>query len=307
MSLTLLQQGQFATSGEQLAIIQELAAGDLLSAMPFRNISGNSLRFRREESLPSVGFRHVNGSLEESYGEISMQSEALHLYGGDLKVDRAVLQLEGAEAKAWNVQARVRAMRHDYERAFIKGSEAASNGLEFDGLQARVTAGTSQFIENQSGNSGALSFRALDEALDAVDAVGGQKYIVCSKAMRRALTAGSRDSGINGGIHIMADELGRQRTMYQDVPLLIIDRDQTNTEILGATEANSTSSLYVVAFGDTNVTGIQNGTISVRELGESSAKPEMVTRIEWYTGLAVMNGRSVSRLAKINPTLAAIA
>ena len=307
MSLTLLQQGQFATSGEQLAIIQELAAGDLLSVLPFRSIEGNSLRYRREESLPSVGFRHVNAALEESYGEISMQSEALHLYGGDLRVDRAILQLEGPEAKAWNIQARVRAMRHDFERAFIKGSEAASNGLEFDGLQARVKETSSQYVANQSGNSGALSFRALDEALDAVDAVGGQKYILCSKAARRALTAGSRDAGINGGIHIMADELGRQRTMYGDTPLLIVDRDQTNAEILGATEANNTTSLYVVSFGDTHVTGLQNGTISVRELGESSAKPEMVTRIEWYCGLAVMNGRSVARLGKIDPTLAAIA
>ena len=307
MSLTLLQQGQFATSGEQLAIISELAAGDLLSVMPFRSIEGNSIRFRREESLPEVGFRHVNGSLDESYGEISMQSEALHLYGGDLRVDKAILQLEGPEARAWNIQARVRAMRHNFEKVFIKGSEAASNGLEFDGLQARVGAGTSQYIQNQSGNSGALSFAALDEALDAVDAVGGQKYLVMSKAARRALTAGSRNGGINGGIHISTDELGRQRTMYADTPVLIMDRDERNQEILGASEANSTTSIYVVSFGDTALTGIQNGGIEVRDLGEATDKPQMVTRIEWYCGLALMNGRAVSRLAKVDPTLAAIA
>lgn len=304
MSLTLLQQGQFATSGEQLAIIQELAAGDLLSVLPFRSIEGNSLRFRREESLPAVGFRHVNGDLQESYGEISMQSEALHLYGGDLRVDKAILQLEGPEAKAWNIQARVRAMRMDFERAFIKGSEQASSGLEFDGLQARIGTSSSQYIDN--GGSG-LSFKALDEALDAVDAVGGSKYIVCSKAVRRALTAGARDAGANGGIHIAQNELGRSQMMFNDTPLLIIDRDQTNTEILGATEGagNDKTSIYVVSFGDTGCTGIQNGSINVRELGESHDKPELVTRIEWYVGMAVMSGRSVARLANIDPTVAA--
>ncbi len=302
MSLTLLQQGQFATSGEQLAIIQELAAGDLLSVLPFRSIEGNSLRFRREESLPAVGFRHVNGTLDESYGEISMQSEALHLYGGDLRVDKAILQLEGPEAKAWNIQARVRAMRLDFERAFIKGSETASNGLEFDGLQSRIGTGSSQYINN---GGGALSFRALDEALDAVDAVGGQKYIVCSKAARRALTAGARDSSANGGIHITQNELGRTQMMYNETPLLIIDRDQSNTEILGATEANDTTSLYVVSFGDTGCTGIQNGSINVRELGESHDKPQLVTRIEWYVGMAVTSGRSIARLAGVDPALAA--
>ena len=305
MALTLLQQGQFASSGEQLAIITELAAGDLLSVLPFRSIEGNSIRFRREESLPEVGFRHINGSLEESYGEVSIQSESLHLYGGDLRVDKAILQLEGPEAKAWNIQARVRAMRMDFERAFIKGSEVASNGLEFDGLQARIAEDSSQYLGNQAGASGALSFAALDELIDAVDAQGGQKYLVMSKEMRRALTRGSRDSGINGGVHISTDEIGRQRTMYADMPILIMDKDQRNQDILGATEPGDTSSIYCVSFGDTGLTGIQNGTINVRELGEDTSRPQLVTRIEWYCGLALMSGRSVARLAKIDPKQAA--
>lgn len=307
MALTLLQQAQFAQTGEAMAVISELAAGDLLSVLPFRTISGNSLRFRREESLPSVGFRNINGTLDESFGSVSMQSEALHLYGGDIRVDRAILQLEGSEAKAWQVQSRVRAMRMNFEKTFIKGSAEASNGLEFDGLQARVDAGSSQYIANQSGNSGALSFGALDEALDAVDAVGSQKYIVCNKAMRRAITKGARSGDINGGIHIAQNELGRQQMFYNDVPFLIVDRDESNQEILSATEANSTASLYVVSFGETGLTGIQNGTLTVRELGESHDKPVLTTRIEWYCGLALMAGNSVARLAKIDPSLAAIA
>ena len=304
MALTLLQQAQFAQTGEQMAVIQELAAGDLLSVMPFRTISGNSLRFRREESLPSVGFRNINGSLQESYGEVSMQSEALHLYGGDIKVDRAVLQLEGPEAKAWQVQSRVRAMRMNFEKTFIKGSTDASNGLEFDGLQARIKAGSSQYIAN---GGGALSFAALDEAIDQVDAVGSQKYIVCNKAMRRAITAGARNGDVNGGIHIAQNELGRQQMMYNDIPFLIVDKDEKNQEILASDEPGSTASLYVVSFGDTAVTGIQNGTLTVRELGEDTARPVMTTRIEWYCGLAVMAGNSVARLGAIDPALAAVA
>ena len=305
MALTLLQQGQFASTGEQLAVIQELAAGDLLNVLPFRTIAGNSLRFRREESLPEVGFRHINGELQESFGSVSMQSEALHLYGGDIRVDRAILQLEGPEAKAWQVQARVRAMRHDFERCFIKGSSEASSGLEFDGLQARISEGSSQFIANQSGAKGALSFQALDEALDAVD--GENKVIICSKAMRRALTAGARDASINGGIHIMQTELGRTQTMYNDTPLLIVDRDASNNVILDESEAGTTSSLYVASFGETGITGIQNGTLTVRELGEDTARPVMTTRIEWYVGMAVMAGNSVARLAKIDSSIPAIA
>ena len=311
MAMTLLQQGQFASSGEQLAVINELSAGDLLQVMPFRSIDGNSIRFRREEALPDVNFRNINSALQQSYGEVSLQSEALHLYGGDLRVDQAILQLEGSEAMAWNIQARVRAMRMDFERCVIKGSEQLTNGLEFNGLQSRITRETSQYVNNagslETNTKSALSFQKLDELIDTVDATAGDKYLIMSKKMRRALTAGSRDSLINGGINILTDGLGRQRMMYGDVPILIVDRDSKNIPILSNTETDNSSSIYCVSFGDTDTVGIQNGSIGVRNLGESTAKPEHVVRIEWYCGMAVLNGRSVGRLAMIDDGIPAVA
>ncbi len=313
MALSLLQQAQFADTGEQLAIINELSAGDLLNVLPFRNISGNSISFRREEALPDVQYRNINGELSQSYGEVSMQTESLKLMGGDLRVDKALLTLEGPEAMGWNIQARVRAMRMDFERTFINGTEDDTKGLEFNGLRSRITNETSQFVDNgtESGGtytSAGLSFEKLDELLDTVDATGGEKFLVMSKKMRRVLTAGSRNATINGGINILTDGLGRQRMMYGDTPILIVDRDSKNVPILRDNElGNSSQSIYCVSFGDTDTVGIQNGTIAVRHLGESTARPEVVTRIEWYCGLAVMNGRSVGRLANINTGAAATA
>ena len=233
-----------------------------------------------------------------------MQSEALHLYGGDLRADKAILQLEGPEARAGNIQARVRAMRHNFEKVFIKGSKLLQRP------RVRRPAGSHpaslpSTSRTSPANSGALSFAALDEALDAVDAVGGQKYLVL-EAERRALTAGSRNGGINGGIHITTDELGRQRTMYADTPILIMDRDERNQEILGATEANSTSSIYIASFGDTALTGIQNGGIEVRpRRGHRQAPDGDPHRVVLRTGPD--ERPPVARLAKIDPTLAAIA
>ena len=305
MALTLLEASKHARSPEELAVVRELSEGDLLSALPFRNIAGSGLFWKREESLPSVGFRHINGSLEESYGQTSQQSEALKFFGGDVIVDRAILEPEGLEARAYQVQSRIRAMRHAYERVFIKGSETASNGLEFDGLEKRcgVAGTTSQAIDN--GGNG-LSLSALDEMLDTVDAQGGSKYLIMSKAMRRRLTQAARDGVVNGGIHIMQDELGRKQSYYQETKIMIVDRDENNQEILGANEPNDTSSIYCISFGDLLTVGIQNGGISVRDLGESHDKPAFVTRVEWYCGLATINGRSVARLHGIDPTAAAV-
>ena len=43
--------------------------------MPFRNITGSGLFWKREESLANAGFRYINAGLDEHYGQISQQSE----------------------------------------------------------------------------------------------------------------------------------------------------------------------------------------------------------------------------------------
>lgn len=310
MALTLLEASKHARTPEELAVVRELAEGDLLSVLPFRSISGSGLFWKREESLANIGFRHINQGLEQNYAQTSQQSEALKFFGGDVVVDRAILELEGQEARAYQVQSKVRALRMAYERVFVKGSETASNGLEFDGIEKRCGApgDTSQSFDNGGGG---LSLSKLDEMLDAVDAQGGTKYLVMSKAMRRTLTQAARDGVINGGIHIMQDEFGRKQSYYQETPILLIDRDENNVEILGANEpANGgglTTSMYCISFGDLLTVGLQNGGISVRDLGESHSAPQFVSRIEWYTGLATINGRSIARLASIDPAQAAVA
>ena len=293
MALTLLEAQKHAKSPQELAVVTELAAGQLLSVLPFRNIEGNGLFWKREESLPDVGFRNYNGSLAESYAEVSQQSESLKLFGGDIKVDRAIIDLEGASAKAYQVQSRVRAMRMAWEALFINGDSNQSPS-EFDGLAARIQAGSSQYFAN---GGGALDLGKLDEVIDNVDAQGGTKYIVCSKSMRRALTRSAR---ANNQIEIGRNEFGYQQTTYMGLPLLELDRDHKNVAILDSNPA--AQDLYVVSFGNDHLTGIQNGGVNVRELGESFDQPQLITRVEWYCGMALINGRAAARLAGVDAT-----
>ena len=293
MALTLLEAQKHAKTPQELAVVTELAAGQLLSALPFRSIEGNGLFWKREESLPDVGFRNYNGALAESYAEVSQQSESLKLFGGDIKVDRAIVDMEGAEAKAYQIQSRVRAMRMAWESLFINGDSNQSPS-EFDGLAARIASGSSQYFANGGGG---LDLGALDETIDNVDAQGGKKYIVCSKSMRRALT---RTARANTQIEIARNEFGYQQLIYAGVPVLELDRDHKNVAILDSDP--SAQDLYVVSFGNDHLTGIQNGGVNVRELGESFSQPQLITRVEWYCGLALINGRAAARLAGIDAT-----
>jgi len=295
MALTLLEAQKHARTPQELAVVTELAAGQLMSVLPFRSIEGNGLFWKREESLPDVGFRNYNGALAESYAEVSQQSESLKLFGGDIKVDRAIVELEGAEAKAYQIQSRVRAMRMAWEGLFINGDSNQAPS-EFDGLKARIGTGSSQYFTNGTGN---ISLDKLDEAIDAVDAQGGRKYLVMSKSARRAL---SRHARANGQIEIARTEFGYQQLVYAGLPVLELDRDNKNVAILDGNQANQ--DVYVVSFGNDHLTGIQNGGVNVRELGESFTQPQMITRVEWYCGLALINGRAAARLAGIDTTAA---
>ena len=300
MALNLSEAKKHSRNPQELAIVTELAAGPLLSVLPFREIQGNGLFWKREESLGDVGFRNYNSNYTESYAEVSQQSESLRLFGGDIKVDKAIIDLEGPEARAYQVQSKTRAMRLAWESLFINGDSNQSPS-EFDGLAARMPAAdfatNSQVIRNGS-SAAALDLGALDEAIDAVDAQGGTKYLVMSKSARRALTTKARASA---QIDIARNEFGYQQMVYAGLPVIELDRDHQNAAILDATPADQ--SIYIVTFGNDLLTGIQNGGVQVRQLGESFTTPQEVTRVEWYCGLALVNGRAAARLTNVNATV----
>lgn len=299
MGLSLAEAKKHSRNPQELAIITELSAGPLLSTMPFREVQGSGLFWRRDEELGDVGFRTFNDSYSESYAEVRQYSEALKLFGGDIRVDRAIVDLEGAQARAYQVQAKVRAMRLAFE-ALVFNGDSNSSAAEFDGLSVRLPAAEagshSQIIEN-AGAAAGLDLNKLDEAIDAVDAQGGQKYLLMSKSARRHLSAVARASG---QIDIERSEFGGQQLVYSGLPVLEVDRDHKNVAILDSDPTDQ--SIYVVSFGNDHLTGIQNGGPQVRDLGESTDDPVLVTRVEWYCGLALVNGRAAARLTNVDAT-----
>ena len=78
-------------------------------------------------------------------------------------------------------------------------------------------------------------------------------------------------------------------------------RNAQNVPIQGFTEAGNTTSVYCVAYGDQQVTGIQGPDsaggygIDVTGFGQAQDAPVDRTRIEWGAGLAILNGRSAAR------------
>lgn len=294
MALTLLEAAKI-NSGDifKAGVLAKFAeSSEILRVLGFLGINGNSLKYNVEETLPGIGFRGVNGSYTESTGIINPKTESLVIAGGDLDVDKFIVDTMGASQRTVHEAMKIKALSLAWTKTFIKG-DSESNPLEFDGLQKRLQGDS--VIANHATGAG-LSLAKLDEAIDAVD---GANAILMSKAMRRRLTAASRTQAVGGNITYAIDQFGRQVAMYNDLPILIVDKDNENNDILGFTEANSTTSIYVVAFGDGQVQGLENGGMSVRDMGELETKPSLRTRIEWYSGFGVFAPRSAARLKNI--------
>jgi hypothetical protein len=267
--------------------------------IPFQNVEGEGVFYDVEQELPSVGFRGINETLDASYGVLNPQSERLKVLGAEVDVDTSILDMRGPDTVGNQVRMKVASMRMTFEDRFINGDESV-NPREFDGLRRRINPGSSQAINMD----GALSLSALDELIDAVDAVGGAKMLVMNKKMRRRLNTASRNTSIGGFINYELDTFGRRVTQYGDVPIIVTDVNAKNEQVQPFTENTDRTSIYCVAMGDLLTTAIQGRCrgqfgVSVRPMGEVPDAPVDRTRIEWYCGLAVYNGRSAARLYNV--------
>lgn len=292
MALTLLEAAKLH-SGEvykQGVIAKFAETSEILRVLPFMGIQGNSLKYNIEETLPGIGFRGVNESYTASTGILNPQSEALHILGGELDVDRFIVQTMGMDQRTVQEAMKIKAMALSWTKTFIKG-DSETDVREFDGLQKRLTGDA--LISN--GTAG-LKLSVLDEAIDYVDS---PTHIIMSKAMRRKLTVAARTAAVGGNITYVIDEFGRQVAMYNDLPILISGRDNLNAEILGFSEASSTTSIYVVNLSEAGVSGLENGGMMVDDLGLLTTEPKYRTRIEWYNGLGVFAPRSAARISLI--------
>ena len=299
MALTLLEAAKL-NSGDvyKQGVLEKFAeTSDILRVLPFTGIQGNSLKYNVEETLPGIGFRGVNESYTESTGIINPQVEALTISGGDLDVDKFIVDTMGADQRATQEGMKIKALSLAWTRTFVKGDNSAEP-REFDGLQVRLTGDA--LILNHATGAG-LSLAKLDEAIDAVD---GATHIIMSKSVRRRLTVAARTAAVGGNITYSIDEFGRQVTAYNDIPILIADKDNNNDDILGYTETGTTTSVYFVAMGDGMVSGLENGGMDVRDIGELETKPAFRTRVEWYSGMGVFAPRSAARLSKITDAAA---
>lgn len=297
--ITLLEAAKL-NPGEVLrnTIIEHFAfSADILRALPFINVNGGAYVYNLEGNLPGVAFRGVGEGYTPSAGIMNPETERLRIGGGDLDVDLATLKMHGDEVRSAHELRKVKALSLTIAAKIINGDSVAEP-REFDGLRSRITG--SQIIP--AGNTAGGDAMQITLLRDLIDAVENPTHLVMSKKMRNLLSAAASDTTIGGFISYTQDEFGRRVTVFDGLPILVTDYDADGNQVIDFTEAtpagDSTggTSVYCVNMADDGVSGLQNGVMDVRDLGELQTQPVMRTRVEWLVGMAVMHGRAAARL-----------
>ncbi len=301
MALTLTEASKIALNEGKVfesAIIEQFASSSgILENIPFVDIAGNAYSYNREENLPGIAFRGVNESYTESAGIVNPVTETLSILGGDLDVDKFIIDTDGAGVRSQHEMMKVRALALRWTQQFIQG-DTATDPRSFDGLRKRLTG--TQLISNGSTSGGdVLSLERLDAAIDEVT---NPTHIIMNKTMRRVLTTAARNQNVGGYITYELDSFGRKIAFYNDLPIIVLDQDGNKSQILPFTEVGAgggtaqSCSIYVVSFTTMGVHGLQNGGMQVRDLGELAVKPVFRTRVEHYQSIAVKDGQGAARL-----------
>lgn len=302
MALTLPEAAKLSTDTLQRGVIETFArTSAVLEQLPFMEIVGNSYLYNQEAALPGVAFRDVNEAYEESAGTVNQKVAKLFIAGGDVDVDRFIVQTRGNvnDQRAIQTQMKTKALALAWTKQFFKG-DSATNPKAFDGLQTILDEGPESQVLTAGEDGAPLTITMLDELIDAVE--GEPDVLYCSKAMRREIKKVIQNH--NGYSESEYDAFGRPVMSYGGIQIRAIETDELGNEILGFNEvqgsAENTASIYAVKFGpEQYVSGLQNGGISVMDLGQLDEKPVYRTRIEWYSSIAVFHPRAAARLKGI--------
>lgn len=311
-ALTLAQAAVLSEDDLQRGVLELFVIeSPLLDRLPYMNVSGNAYAYREELTLPGVEFRAVNSAYAESTGTFNPKSENIVILGGDADVDRFIIQTRGNvnDQRAEQDRLKVKAMAFKIQDTFING-DTAVDANSFDGLKKRLSG--TQVVDAAVNGLGPVAgahdfFDALDALIAAVKG-GLPDALYMNAAVRtRIMNSARRLGGTDWIKQSFFEETGNPAVKtiptYNGIPMLDIGQKADGTEIIPQTETQGASavasSIYAVRFGgsegDQAVTGLSNGGVSVRDLGEQDVKPVERTRVEFYNGLAVF-GRGAARL-----------
>lgn len=268
----------------------------VLRLLPFLQVTGTSVTYAREATLPAATFYDVGDTWTEATPTFTQVTANLKILGGDADVDN-FLQATYADPndiEAEVVSSRAKSIAHVFSDSFFNG-DSGLNPKMFDGL-TKVLNGTGQEV-TAGANGAQLTLEMMDQMIDLV-LPGKPDAIFLSRRTRRKLSSLRRASG--NLLEVDVDAFGQRALFYDGIPLYV-DDFINDAQVQGSSGAVC-SSVYAVKFGQgVGVLGLEQGGIQIERVGELETKDATRWRLKWYAGLSVFSMLGVARVKGILP------
>lgn len=297
-SVTLAESAKLAQDELVAGVIENIiTVNPFFDVLPFDGIDGNALAYNRENVLGDVQVLGVGGTITaKAAATFTQVTSTLTTIIGDAEVNgliQATRSGDGNDQAAVQIASKAKSVGRKYQDMLVNGTGSSN---EFDGMLNLVSSGQ---MATTGTNGKALDFDVLDELLDLVTDKDGEVdyFMMHARTLRSymALLRGLGGASIN---EVVALPSGREVPGYRGVPIFRNDwvpvnqskGSGSNQTTIFAGTLDDGSRMHGIA----GLTAEQAAGIQVVPVGESETKDESITRIKWYSGLALFSEKGLA-------------
>ena len=307
-----------------------LRYSDLMSLVPMSKSESLTVIVPRWKTLPSVGYRQINGTYSESTGTLEHVTEGVYLLGGEVKFDRVfdIVKNTIEDPKKTQTQMKVRAIAYQFNDNLVNGDHVSDVNAP-EGLNKRIVSylpARQQFSIGTAFDataSAANMHKLVDYFHAAANAAGLRKAptikpkkgdkqpaktgaILMNEAMYLGFGKVLRRLGL---LQTTQDAYGREFDSFDGIPMIDVGlKADQSTEIITNTYGASSNEtrVFFVRFGsDDGFTGLQINTpdaydpIKAGEGAGNTTGPQKLLRIDWGYGFGGYGSYYASRISGI--------
>lgn len=297
-SVTLSESAKLAQDELVAGVIENIiTVNPFFDVLPFDGIDGNALAYNRENVLGDVQVLGVGGTITaKAAATFTQVTSTLTTIIGDAEVNgliQATRSGDGNDQQAVQIASKAKSVGRKYQDMLVNGTGSSN---EFDGM-LNLVANNQKAVTGTNGK--ALDFEVLDELIDLVTDKDGEVdyFMLNGRTLRSymALLRGLGGASINEVVQLPS---GREVPGYRGVPMFRNDWvpiNQTkgsgsNQTTIFAGTLDDGSRMHGIA----GLTAEQAAGIQVVPVGESETKDESITRIKWYSGLALFSEKGLA-------------
>jgi len=294
MTMTMVEFLKTEAPAQEKAVAAKFTESEpFFRVWPMETRAQSGVPFNQQTALPTTTNRAVGESWTASAGTVQPGFEPMKLQGGISNFDDFQVKTGSGARRQQEAGAFIESVGRNYLRDIIKGDDSSDPRI-IRGLQLRlVTSGTNLLAES----AGAATITRM---LQVKRMVRNPTHWFMSPALRDKFVIASLATGVSGYVTRTNNEIGTDVAVVCGLPIVAIDRDATDTDILGFTEASSTTSAYCVSLGPLGYHGIQVAPARAEDLGlDPSNGTQYNTVVNWYASHLLEADRVAARYSAI--------